>query len=236
MGVDPVGERLRPARLGESEARRAQHGDEYLRHADLAGEPVDDDRDAVAGVIDEQPLAGGVRLPHRHRQRLFEGAIELAKPRIAVAARIGGDIFVPQNRQGDVLALQLAMHARPVRLRDPPMAPFAAPGGVERRLQRVVVHSLRQRPGQSGALRALDRLPHRRARHAETPGYLVRRNRCGLQPNNLARMAHRNPLRWHGPLPLDCQRSDLIRPTTDPVTARNHPGGIIPLQGGEIIS
>ena len=43
------------------------------RHADFAGEPIDDDRDAVAGVIDEQPLAGGVRLAHRHRQRLLEG-------------------------------------------------------------------------------------------------------------------------------------------------------------------
>ena len=35
---------------------------------------------------------------------------------------------------------------------------------------------------------------------------------------------------------LDCQRSDLIRPTAAPATARNYPGGIIPLQGGGIIS
>src|SRR5271167_1869122 len=92
-----------PGRLGEGEARRPEHGDEDLRHADLAGEPVDDDRDAVAGVVDEQPLAGGVRRPHRHRQRLLEGSIELAKPRVAVAAGAGGDIFVPQDQQGDVL-------------------------------------------------------------------------------------------------------------------------------------
>jgi hypothetical protein len=41
--------------------RRVGNGDEDLRHADLAGEPINDDRNAVAGVIDEQPLTGGVR-------------------------------------------------------------------------------------------------------------------------------------------------------------------------------
>ena len=100
VGVDPVGQRLRPGRLGEGEARRAQHRDEDLRHADLAGEPVNDDRNAVAGVIDEQPLAGGVRLAHRHRQRLLEGPVQLAEPRVAVAARAGGDVFVPQDQTG----------------------------------------------------------------------------------------------------------------------------------------
>src|SRR5271157_423427 len=165
MGVDPVGERLRPGRLGEGEARGAQHGDEDLRYADFAGEAVDDDRHAVAGVIDEQPLAGRVRLAHRHRQRLLEGAIELAEPRVAVAVRVGGDIFVPQDQQGDVLALQLAMHGGPIRLRDPPVAAFAAPAGVERRLQRLVVHALRQGPGEACSLRPLQRLPHTRAGH-----------------------------------------------------------------------
>jgi hypothetical protein len=97
VGVDPVGQRLRPARLGEGEARGPQHGDEDLRHADFASEPIDDDRNAVAGVIDEHPLAGGMRLPHRHRQRLLEESIELAEPRVAVAARVGGDVFVPQD-------------------------------------------------------------------------------------------------------------------------------------------
>src|SRR6185437_15903666 len=35
MGVDPVGERLRPVRMRKSEARRAEHGDEDLRLADF---------------------------------------------------------------------------------------------------------------------------------------------------------------------------------------------------------
>ena len=33
--------------------------------------------------------------------------------RVAVAARVGRDVFVPQDQQGDVLALQLAVHAGP---------------------------------------------------------------------------------------------------------------------------
>ena len=95
-----------PTRPGEGEARSAEHGDEDLRHADFAGEAIDDDRHAVAGIVDEQALAGGVRLAHRHRQRSLEGPVQLAEPRVAVAAGVGGDIFVPQDQEGDVLALE----------------------------------------------------------------------------------------------------------------------------------
>src|SRR5271167_4590583 len=68
-----------------------------------------DDRDAVAGVIDEQPLVGVERLPHRHRQRLLEESIELTEQGVAVSARVCGDVLVPKNEQGDVLAVQFAM-------------------------------------------------------------------------------------------------------------------------------
>jgi hypothetical protein len=43
MGVDPIRERLRPACVGKSAARRAENGDEDLRLPDFAGQPVDDD-------------------------------------------------------------------------------------------------------------------------------------------------------------------------------------------------
>jgi ATP synthase protein I len=42
-GVDPIGERLRPTGAGESEARRAEHGDEDLRHRASARTPVASD-------------------------------------------------------------------------------------------------------------------------------------------------------------------------------------------------
>ena len=62
-----------------------------------------------------------------------------------------------------MLALQFAMHAGPVRFLDPPMAAFAAPVGVGRRLQRLVVHVVRQGPGRAArrnrrAVEAIDAL------------------------------------------------------------------------------
>jgi DNA polymerase III subunit epsilon len=44
-------------------------------------------------------------------------------------------------------ASDLRNKAAPVRFLDPPMAAFAAPAGVERRLKRLVVHAFRQGPG-----------------------------------------------------------------------------------------
>jgi hypothetical protein len=106
-------------------------------------------------------------------------------------------VFVPEDQQGDVLALQLAMNGGPIRLRDPAMAAFAAPAGVERRLQRLVVHALWKGPGEACGLHPLQRLPHSRAGDAKPAGDLVCRYAGKLQPNNLARIAHPNPLRWH---------------------------------------
>ena len=57
MGTDPVGQRLGPARLGIGEVGGAHDGDENLPRTDLAGEPVDDHRHGVAGVIDKQLVA-----------------------------------------------------------------------------------------------------------------------------------------------------------------------------------
>ena len=150
MGVDPIGERLRPSRSRIRKARGAEHGDEDLRHADFPGQPVDDDRHAVARIIEEKPFAGHMRLSHRDRQPEFKGAIEFAKPRIAVTAWIDGDIFVPDDQQGDVLALQLLMNGRPIRLGVTPVALFGSPIAVERRLKLAVGHVARQRPIQAG--------------------------------------------------------------------------------------
>ena len=67
MGADPIGQCLGPARLGIGEIGSAHDGDENLRRTDLAGEPVDDHRHRVAGVIVKQLVATGVGLPHRDR-------------------------------------------------------------------------------------------------------------------------------------------------------------------------
>jgi hypothetical protein len=57
VGADPVAKLLRPGRLHIGEVRRAHDGDEDLRLAYLSGQPVDDHRHGVAGVIDEQLVA-----------------------------------------------------------------------------------------------------------------------------------------------------------------------------------
>ena len=53
----------RPGRLGVGVAGRAQHGDEQLGAADLAGGRIDD-RHGVAAVVDEQLVPGAVHLAH----------------------------------------------------------------------------------------------------------------------------------------------------------------------------
>jgi hypothetical protein len=66
VGADPIGEPLRPARLGprvrpmagpktgSGEVRGPEHGDKDPRRLGFAGQPVDDYRHRVAGVVDEQ--------------------------------------------------------------------------------------------------------------------------------------------------------------------------------------
>ncbi len=67
VGADPVAECLGPARLGIGEVRGAHDGDKNLRRSRLAGQPIDDHRHRIAGVIDKQLVAADVGLPHRDR-------------------------------------------------------------------------------------------------------------------------------------------------------------------------
>jgi hypothetical protein len=53
--------------------------DEELRLAQLAGQPIDDHRDRVTGVIDEQLVAAHVGLAHRDRELAFPDSEELAE-------------------------------------------------------------------------------------------------------------------------------------------------------------
>ena len=63
--AQPVGQFLRPGGLGDGVAGRAEHGDEDLGLADLAGSPIND-RHGLAGIIDKQLFAGTVFLAHDH--------------------------------------------------------------------------------------------------------------------------------------------------------------------------
>ena len=71
-------------------------------------------------------------------------------PRIAIPLGAALDVLVPQHRQGDVLALELAVNLSPIGLGMTPMALLGAGGREQRRLQRAVGHLTGQWPAQPG--------------------------------------------------------------------------------------
>lgn len=95
MSTDPVGQRLRPGRLGVGVARGPQHGDEDLGGADLAGAAVDQ-LDGLAGIIDEQPLARRMDLAHDRRQPALPRLVEFTEAAVAVALGRARPILLPQ--------------------------------------------------------------------------------------------------------------------------------------------
>ena len=74
--ANPVRKALRPGCLGVGQVRGAEHGDEDLRHAHLAGERIGD-RDLLAGIVDERLVTGDVGLAHRRRQAPLERPVQL---------------------------------------------------------------------------------------------------------------------------------------------------------------
>jgi len=111
--TDPVGQRLRPARLRVRVARRAECRDEQMRRVHLARHRIDD-RHRVAGPVDEQLVAGHVRLPHDRRQTLPPFTVKLAEARVAVAVRALAAMLLPQDHQRHAASLQLLVHLAPV--------------------------------------------------------------------------------------------------------------------------
>ena len=233
MGADPVGERLRPARLGVGEVGGAQHGDKNLRRPGLAGQPVDDHRHRVAGIIDKQLVAAGMGLPHRDRDPRGPAAVQLAEPRVAIPVGFSLDVLVPQDLQRDVLALQLPVNRRPVRLGTAPVTLLLAGRGEELRFQHCVGHFGRQRPAEPSGSKPLQCQPDGRRRHADPARDLVAGHPGGIQPKHVAHLAHRDPLCWHRPLPRQKPKERTLsgpaetpsnRATSSRNSGRNHLG------------
>src|SRR6516164_11038901 len=126
--------------------------------------------------------------------------VQLAEARIAIPFGASLDVLVPQHRQGDVLALELAVNLSPIGLGMTPMALLGAGGSKQRRLQRAVGHLSRQWPAQPGAGQSLQRQPDRRRCNTYSAGNLVEPDPGGSQTKHFAHLAHRRPLCWH-PLP-----------------------------------
>ena len=94
--ANPVGQRLRPGRLGVGVAGGAQGGDEDLGRADLAGKVVDH-LEGGAGIIDEHLLAGHMALTHGRGEPALPGTVEFAEPAVAVAVPMDRAVLFPQQ-------------------------------------------------------------------------------------------------------------------------------------------
>lgn len=115
LPLDPVGQFLAEAGMGESERRRAQHGHEDLRLADDAGIGVDDGQ-CMAGIVGLHHRPRHVTVAECRARPALERAEPVAEPSVAVTVGMGGAIFLPKQRQRHALALQLTRDHRPIRL------------------------------------------------------------------------------------------------------------------------
>lgn len=194
--ADPVRQALRPGRLRVRVLRGAQGRHEDLGGEDLAALRVDY-RDGVAAVVDEHLLPGAVHLAHRAGQPAAVLVIvqaELAIPVRALPVRLL--VFLPQQLQGDSLALELLVDQRIVRLR---IAVGWRGFPVHQRLKTGFIELRRQRPRQPLTHRPLHGVRHRALRHPDRRGgFLVTEFRLKFEPQNLFDLAHGTPFGWHG--------------------------------------
>ena len=167
-------------------------------------------------------------LPHRDRYAGRPAAVQLAKPRVAIAVGMPLDVLVPQDLQRDVLALQLAMNRRPIGLGEAAVTLLLAGRGKQLPFEYRVGHVGRQWPTEPGGSEPLQRQPNGRRRHADPTRDLVAGHPGGIQPKHVAHLAHRDPLCWHRPLPWQKPKE---RTLSGGLTGRLHPG-----MAGEIIS
>jgi hypothetical protein len=130
MRTDPVGQALCPGCLGVGVVGCTEHRDEYLRGAHLASALVDD-LDRLAGIVDEHLLTGTVGLTHHPIKLANPAAVVVAEPAVGEALRVGGEVLLPQQRQGHTGLAQLLVGHWPVRHRS------ALAGLLQRRRERI---------------------------------------------------------------------------------------------------
>lgn len=120
--TDPVGELLGPGGLGVGVVAGPEHGDEDLGGMDLTRSAIDD-RYGLAGIVDEQFLAGAVALAQGAGQGITVRPVVHAELGVAVGVvRVNGTVFLPQELQGDAFFLELLVHHGPIGGRVPVQA------------------------------------------------------------------------------------------------------------------
>ena len=121
--------------------------------------------------------------------------VQFAEPPIAISVRMSLDVLVPQDLQRNVLALQLTVDRRPVRLRAPAMTRLFPRPGKELLSSAASVNSAGNGQSRSGGDdRSASPAPSRPPRRAG--GHLVAG--CPVSISRISR-AHdaSRPLRWH---------------------------------------
>ena len=136
MRAGPVRQALRPGRLGVGEVRGAEHADENLRLADLAGFRIGDP-DPLAGIVHERLLAGDMMLAHHRRQPPLEAAQQVAEPAVAVARRIGSPDIPPTGSSSSRQAASSRAQAPPSPARCAAAWPVGAPARPNSRSSRT---------------------------------------------------------------------------------------------------
>jgi hypothetical protein len=192
----PVGQALAPASLGVGVVRSPEHGDEDVRLAHLAGGGVDH-RHGVAGEVDEQLLAGDVRLAHGGGDASAPGDVEAAEPAVAVAVRMLGPVLLPEQHQGHAAPPKLGMNVGPVRLRAG--RGNMKPGRCEQALLEVaIVQPDGDRPGDPDHRRPAQILGHRGSADPDRLGDQPIAGPAGmLETKNFSDLAHRQSLSGH---------------------------------------
>jgi len=178
--ADPVRKPLAPGGLHVGEITRPQHGDKDLGLPHLPGAPVHH-RHRLAGVVYEKPFAGHIVLAQHRLQGALPAPVELAELAILIAVGVSRPVLLPEQPQGHTFAAQLLVDRRP--LRPGTLTRRVRRRWEEQRLQRFLVHPLRQRPAQPRGLCPQQAVSHRRlalaATHRNRP---VREPRLPAQP------------------------------------------------------
>ena len=154
----PVVDLLGQRRFRVEPPRHAHRGHEHLR---LVLDPVDQERDRHAGVIDEQPLAGAAVLAHRHVPARPPIPETTAPGRIAHAIGMRLAPFLPQQLQRHAAAGQVTLYFRPVHI----LGRRFLRRRIKRRLQGFVVHAARLGPAQTRSAEPLQDKRHRAPRN-----------------------------------------------------------------------
>ena len=149
----------------------------------------------LAGIVDEDLVAGDMVLAHGRREAALERTEELTEAAVAIAVGMDGPILLPENLQRDAGLSQLDDCISPVGLGPATLSLLDAGAGEEPALQRLVGQRAGQGPAQAGLFGALEVLLDGAARDPEPLGDVAHAHAVPGKAQHLSQLSH-------GQLPL----------------------------------